>query len=270
MGREARRSLSVERAFALLDRVADARHEGIALSELAGMVPSAKSTTHRYVATLLDIGALRRDEFGRLHPGVRLVALAGAFLGDNDLRRASAPILQDLVDLTRETAHLGVRVGSSMVYIDKVESSRSVRLVSQIGARVAVHCSAMGKAALAHVTAEERLSLLALPLEKRTKNTITGEALVEELGRIRQVGYAIDDEENELGVRCLAAPVHANGELLAAVSVSGPAERFGHQRCVALAPRLIELTHEIERRLAHSPVSERREHSKPEIGRPFD
>jgi DNA-binding IclR family transcriptional regulator len=245
---ETRTSQSVERAFALLDRVAAAGSKGLTLAELAA--PVAKSTTHRYVATLLALGALHRDAAGHLRPGTRLVALAGAFLKDDDLRQVAAPLLEDLVALTGETAHLGVPVDSSMVYIEKVESPHSVRLVSQVGARVPMHCSAMGKALLAHLGEAEAAALLAGPLERRTPNTLVGEALREELRLVRERGYAIDDEENEIGVRCVAAPVLADGdEPVGAVSVSGPAARFDRAHCLEFAPRLIEITQEIARRL---------------------
>lgn len=139
-----------------------------------------------------------------------------------------------------------------MVYIAKVESPQSVRLVSRIGSRVPMHCSAMGKAILAHLPVPERTPPLG-PLEARTPRTITSEArLVAELDEIRQRGFSIDDEENEAGVRCIGAAVLArNGEPLGAISVSGPAGRLTLERVGELGPSVVETADVIARRLGH-------------------
>jgi|PersoiStandDraft_1058852.scaffolds.fasta_scaffold00051_2 DNA-binding IclR family transcriptional regulator len=257
MGYEVGTSTSVERAFDLLDRVAAAGRDGISLAELALTVPTAKSTTHRYVSTLLKLGLMRRDSAQRFHLGVKLVTLATAFLTDDELRQAARPLLQELVDVTRETVHLGSLAGTEMVYIDKVESPQSIRLVSHIGARAPTHCTAIGKCILAYLDEEHRASALVHPLEVLTPHTLTGEALVAEFAEVRRQGFAIDDEENELGVRCLAAPILATTqEPLGAVSVSAPATRLDWNRCVELAPTVIETAREIARRAGHAPFAD--------------
>ena len=243
----------MERAFELVDRVAAAAPGGVTLSQLAADVPTAKSTIHRYVATLLGLGVLRRDDAGRLHLGLKLVELAGALLENNDLRGAAEPALQDLVARTGETVHLGVPSEGHVVYIAKVESPQSVRLVSRIGARAPFHCSAMGKAMLATMPDDDLRAALERPREVRTMHTITStDALLAELEKIRSQGAALDDEENELGVRCVGAAVRApRAEPVAAVSVSGPAARMTHERCAEIMPAVIAAAHEIARRLGH-------------------
>jgi DNA-binding IclR family transcriptional regulator len=247
------RSTSVERAFELVDRVAAAGPDGITLARLAADVPTAKSTTHRYIATLLGLGVLRRDLTGRLHLGLKLVELAGALLEGDDLRGAAEPVLHDLVARTGETVHLGVPAEGHVVYIAKVESPQSVRLVSRIGARAPFHCSSMGKAILSAMYGPELQAALERPREVRTMHTITStEALLAELERVRAEGVAIDDEENELGVRCVGAAIRGQrGEPTAAISVSGPATRMTHERCAEIAPTVIAASHEIARRLGH-------------------
>lgn len=247
-------STSVERAFELLETVAGAGRDGITLVELAATVPTAMSTTHRYVTTLLNLGVLKRDPAGRLRLGVRLIALAGSLLGEDALRSTAEPLLEALVEMVGETAHLGVPLGPHMVYVAKVESPHSVRLVSRIGARAPMHCTAMGKAVLAHLDGERRSAILAPPLEVRTPRTLTGDALLAELDRVRRQGFAVDDEENETGVRCLAAPVLTSaGEPVGAVSVSGPADRLSRERATETAPEVVGLAAEIARRLGHRP-----------------
>lgn len=250
-------STSVERAFELLDRIAAAGSEGITLGRLAGEVRTAKSTTHRYVATLVELGAVRRDPLGRLHLGLKLIELAGALLDADDLRSVADPILKDLVAATGETVHLGLPSDGDVVYIAKVESPQSVRLVSRIGSKVPMYCSAMGKALLASLDEEALEPLLERPREPRTKHTIVGEAeLREELERVRERGFAIDDEENEAGVRCIGAPiVDAHGQPLGAISVSAPAGRMTLARAKQTAPGVVRAGKEIARRLGHAPAA---------------
>jgi DNA-binding IclR family transcriptional regulator len=253
-------STSVVRAFDVLERIALAGEDGITLGQLAATIPTAKSTTHRYVATLLGLGVVRRDDFARLRLGYKLVELAGVLLDGDDVRSAAAPILTDLAARTGETVHLGVIADSEIVYIAKIESPHSVRLVSRIGARIPFYCSAMGKAVLAHLDGEPFDAALAIPRSARTDHTIVdGDALLAELERVRGVGVALDDEENEIGVRCIGAAVVVGGEPVAAISVSAPEVRMSHERCAELTPHMIAAAGEIARRLGrarmHAPAS---------------
>lgn len=243
-------SSSVERAFSLLELIAAAGSDGVTLAQLSAEVSTAKSTTHRYVTTLIRLGAVRRDAAGRLRLGLKLVELAGGVLESDDLRSAAEPILRELSGTTGETVHLGLPSGGDVVYVAKVESPQSVRLVSRIGARVPKYSSAMGKALLAALDDAELERVLADPREARTANTLTSsDALRREVEKIRSQGFAIDNEENELGVRCLgAAIVGARAEPLGAISVSAPASRMSLERCHELAPTIIDAAHEIARR----------------------
>lgn len=245
-------SSSVVRAFALLDLVAAAEPRGVTLAELAEQVVMAKSSVLRYLATLEELEAVRRDGARRFRLGLKMVELAGGLLENDDLRSVAEPLLHDLAEVSGETVHLGVASGSEIVYIAKVESSHSVRLVSRIGARTPTHCSAMGKAYLAALDESVRAPLIE-SLPARTPHTITSrEELEGELERIRAAGYSIDDEENELGVRCVGAAVlSASGSPLGAVSVSGPAARLDHGRAASLGSAAIDTAERIARQLGH-------------------
>jgi DNA-binding IclR family transcriptional regulator len=249
---QAKTSSSVVRAFALLDLVAAAEPRGVTLAQLAEQVAMAKSSVLRYLATLEELEAVRRDGGGRFRLGLKLVELAGGLLENDDLRSVAEPLLHELAEVSGETVHLGVASGSEIVYIAKVESRQSVRLVSRIGARTPTHCSAMGKAYLAALDESGRASLTQ-SLPARTPHTITSrEALEGELERIRAVGYSIDDEENELGVRCVgAAVVAASGAPLGAVSISGPAARLDRSRAATLGSAAIDTAEQIARQLGH-------------------
>jgi len=234
-------STSATRAFELLDRIAAAGSQGLTLAKLAEDVPTAKSTTHRYVATLLQLGALRRDGAGRLRLGLKLIELASAMLSADDLCLASEPVMHDLVARTGETVHLGVPDNGQVVYVAKAESPQSVRLVSHVGARVPLHCTAMGKALLARLDGSALHDALQRPRVTRTVHTIiAADGLAVELEQIRRRGVAIDDEENELGVRCVgAAIVGRRGDSLGAISVSAPASRMTSERCAQIAPTVM-------------------------------
>lgn len=251
------RSSSVERAFDILERISRAGTSGITLAALAAEIPTAKSTTHRYVTTLISRGVVRRDELGRLFLGLKLIELAGSLLDSDDLGTAANPLLHQLAARTGETVHLGTLSDGEIVYIAKVESPHSVRLVSRIGARVPLYCSAMGKATLAHLGPEARAAAFAVPREARTDHTLIDEAdLVAELERVREAGVAIDDEENEIGVRCIGTAILGSaGEVLGAISISAPEVRMSHARCDELAPTVIAAAEEIARRLGRSAPS---------------
>lgn len=245
-------SSSVLRAFDLLALIEAAEPRGATLAELADGMPIGKSSTLRYLTTLLELDVARRGDDGRFRLGLRLAELAGGLLENDDLRSVAEPLLHDLLAASEETVHLGVHSGSEVVYIAKVESRHSVRLVSRIGARVPVHCSAMGKAILAHLSEEHRTPLLR-SLPARTPKTITSVAeMGEELDAVRSRGFSIDDEENELGVRCVGAAITtAAGQPLGAISVSGPADRLTLARARKLGAAVIETADEVARRLGH-------------------
>lgn len=245
-----KQSSSVDRAFELIGVVAEAGSGGVSLSELAARSEIAISTCHRYVTSLLGSAVLEKDDAGKLHLGIGLISLAGRYLEEDLLRTVARPYLSELVEVSGETAHLGVPLGGLIVYVDKVESSKSVRLVSRIGSRVPMHCTSMGKAVLAQLPEAERAETLALPMEVRTPRTRVGADLLAELERVRVRGYAIDDEENEEGVRCIGVAITStSGTPIGALSISAPANRFGLEDCERLAPRAIEVARTIGRRI---------------------
>lgn len=250
--RSGRKSSSVDKAFELIGAVSEAGRAGLTLGELAAEAGIAVSTTHRYTTSLLELGVFERDRAGAFHLGVTLIALAGQYLEEDGLRAAARPYLVDLVELSGETVHLGIPVGNQIVYVDKVESAKSVRLVSRIGSRVAMHSTSMGKAVLAVLDERRRAEILAGPLPARTGRTLTGAALLAELDLVRNRGFAIDDEENEEGVRCFGLPImSATGQPVGAFSVSAPAHRFSIDDCHRLAPAALAMAVNIGRRIGY-------------------
>ncbi len=163
------------------------------------------------------------------------------------------PYIQKLVDEIQETVHLGILDQGEVLYIDKRESPQSLRIVSQIGTRLPAHCTGLGKVQLAFVpTAELKRVVETKGLVNYTKNTITDfEALQEEMAKIREQGYAVDDGEIMENLKCLAAPIRDHsGKVIAGISISGPTERMSDDSYVGC---ITSTAMEISRRLGYRP-----------------
>ena len=247
-GQEARNnSSSVRRALSILDYLSDhAEGRGLTLADLARGLDMNKSTLLRLLSPLRDYGLVDQDpETERYRLGLRTLHWAQACLASLQLRSVAVPLLQALMEASRETVHLVVWDHGEVVYVDKVESPNTIRMFSRVGVRMPAYCTAVGKAFLAHLPEAAFDEVVARGLAPRTTNTLTTpEALRQDLERIRVRGYSIDNVENEPEVRCVGAPVfdHA-GRVVAAMSVSGPTSRVTLDRVEELG-RLVKRTAE--------------------------
>ncbi|MGA2820548.1 MAG: IclR family transcriptional regulator [Anaerolineales bacterium] len=248
-------STTVAKAFAILRALAAEAREGMTLSEVCTRVGMSRSTTHRYLTTLEKLDVAERDGGDRFHLGPQLIGLAGSYLANSDLRTESVPVLQELASETQETIHLAVPSGNEVVYIDKVDSRQAIQMYSYIGARLPMHSTALGKSILAHLGAEQTESLISATLSRRTPHTITtAEALRRELELVKAQGFAVDDEENEVGVSCVGAPIFDYTQrVIGAVSVSGPTNRMTRERAAQLGPVVKTAAAHISRRVGGSP-----------------
>jgi len=215
---------SVRRAFLVLELLADGGGRAT-LSELASRSGLPAPTIHRLVRTLVEGGYLRQEPSRAYALGPRLVRLgegAGRLLGS-----WVQPALAALVEATGETANMAVLDGDRVVYLAQVPSKHSMRMFTEVGRRVHVHCTAVGKALAANLTeADLRALLVRAGMPAQTPNTITdAETLVAHLRQVRHQGFATDEAEQELGVRCVAVPV-PDAPAPVALSVSGPSARF--------------------------------------------
>ena len=237
----ARRSVqSVDRALDLLEALASSEGE-VSITSLANRTSLHVSTVHRLLTTLLRRGYVRQNpDTSRYFAGAKLSTLAEAQSRFNELRHRARPVLRALTEQTRETANLVVLDDITAVYIDTVPSPQVVRLFTAIGNRVPLHATGGGKALLAWLSQDRRDALIdRLELRAHTIRTIDERpALRRALDEIRERGYAIDDEEYDEGVRCVAVPVGPIGSPIAAISLSAPASRFSRQRAAEFAPVL--------------------------------
>lgn len=229
---------SVDRALDILDLLATASGT-LGVTEIAREVGLAQGTAHRLLGALVDRGWVRRDAGRRYAVGPAALRVGDAAY--RALGTAAGPALRAAVEATGETANLAVLEGDQMVYVAQSPSPHTLRIFAEVGRRVPLHSTAVGKVALAGLPPERRRALLAArPLQARTRHTVTAmDTLEAELGRVQGQGFALDDEEQEIGVRCVAVPVAVPVPgLEVAISVSGPTERMTPEAARAVVPHL--------------------------------
>lgn len=244
------------KGIALIDRVARSsqpprQEELVALSGLP------RSTVIRLVDVLCDLNVLRTDRNGAYLLGPRLASWGQQFINTLDAPQQGKDLLEGLRELTQETCFMGVLDGREVLYVVAAQSPQAVRPRANVGYLNPLHCTGIGKALLAFATPHERADLLeGMNLAQRTENSITDRAELERhLALVRERGYAIDDIENEAGVRCVAAPVYDHtGKVAAAISVSAPAYRFSVHDVVALAPTVCSVADQLSTRLGQPNV----------------
>ena len=223
------------------------------ISEKLGLYPS---TIHRILDTLKHWGYVEQDPHTQKYRlGLKLLELGMAKLQQMDLVKEATPYLKELVNQCNETVHLGVLEKEEVLYLAKEESSQTIRMISYVGKRAPLHCTALGKVLLAHLSPEERKKTLeGKVLSRLTENTIIDkEELEKELSKVREQGFALDREENEKDVRCVAAPIrNYQGEVIAALSISSPIFRIDRNAQNNLKEALIETSEKISKRLGYN------------------
>jgi IclR family KDG regulon transcriptional repressor len=228
----------LDRALSILRLLGD-RPGDRSLAEVCAGLKLHKSTGHRLLTVLEQNRFVEKSpSTGRYRLGLRLFELGSKAIASLDLREQSRPHLNMVLRETEETVHFCIFDQGEVLYIEKMEPQRSVRMSSSIGRRAPAYCTAVGKAILAELPVAEVDAIVhRWGLKSITKNTITTpEALVADLKLIRDRGFAIDDEENEEGVRCVGAAVRDYlGRPVAALSVSGPAFRVSKARVLIIA-----------------------------------
>lgn len=212
-----------------------------------------KASAHRLLATLEDLSIVRRNaETGKYQLGITALRIGVAAGNQFELRRELRPFLSELTERSGETSNLVVLDGTRPVFIDNVESPKNLRIYSRIGRHTFPYCTSVGKVLLAHQPLEFlELTFLREPFDKRTDTSITSkEDFFKELEHIRHLGYAVDNEEAELGARCVGAPIlNDSGRAIAAISISGPSARINHDHISALGRMVMEVAEKAQQSL---------------------
>jgi DNA-binding IclR family transcriptional regulator len=237
----------VERAARILASLDD-EHPERTLAEIARATDLPKSTAYRILVTLENSGFVEQTSDGeRYRLGLRLASLGLSALRRLSIRREALPLMVDLVERFEETCVLGIFDQGSVLDIEVVHSDHVLTVTSEVGHRLPIHCTASGKALLAFLPPAAVESVLTRPLEGCTGNTITSSAqLRQELELVRRRGYAVDEEEYEVGVRAVAAPIaDIDGNVIAEISMPGPTSRLTLDRVPGIAEALIEAANAI-------------------------
>ena len=243
----------LDRAINILEFIGKQSTGEAGLPELSAAMKLHKTTTHRIAHVLESRGLLRRGlDSNRYRLGLRLYDLGCQALDHVNIRDEARPLMTRVAFDVGETVHLALLDRAEVLYIERIEAQRSLTMGSKLGARNPIYCTALGKAILAYLPENEVDQILAASrMEARTRNTITNVlALNRELERIRDRGYAIDDEEIEDGVRCIAAPIlNASNRAVAAVSVSGPSSRITPDRFQLIGKTMLKAAQELSTRI---------------------
>ena len=227
---------SIERAFGLLETLADAGGT-MGLSQLANESGLPLPTIHRLLRTLVDLGYLRQEASRQYVLGPRLIRLGEA--SSHLLSTWARPHLASLVDELGESANLAMLDGDEIVYVAQAQSRQSMRMFTEVGRRVLPHCTAVGKAIMAEMPpAQVREILRRTGMPQHTATTVTDpEEFARQLVAVAELGYALDEGEQETGVRCVAVAVPDTSTRLA-ISVSGPAGRMTEELVARAVPLL--------------------------------
>jgi len=243
---------SLEKATKILELLAE--FSELSVSEIARKLGMYRSAAHRFLATLKTLGFLDQSENSNYKLSFKLFELGIKATNRLEVRQIIHPFLVDLRTRHEETANLGIVDGVDVIYLDKVESTHLLRMDLAIGCRVPSYCTALGKAILANRGESEIEGLFrGVKLERRTPKTVKNlTALLGHLREIRKQGYAIDNEENYTGIRCLAVPIfNYTGKCIGAISIAGPTVRMTYEKIEKMKLDLISIGKTISLKLGN-------------------
>jgi IclR family KDG regulon transcriptional repressor len=246
---------SVANAIRLTKAFSEQEYE-MGISALAQRLGLATSTVHRLASTLVEYDILEQNrESGKYRLGLALFELGTLVRRKMDTNSGAQVQIHALADATGETVQLAILDHLSVLYIRIRESRQAVRMSSGLGSRAPAHCTGVGKALIAYQPPDVVQQVIDNGLTRYTEHTITDPAaLIEELATIRQKGYAIDDEEIEVGLRCIAAPIRDHtGQVTAAISVAAPVQRMTKKNVQTTIPSVVSAAEAISRRLGYMP-----------------
>ena len=248
---EARNGLvhSVDRAISILQVLA--RYGAAGVTQIAAELDVSKSTVSRLLATLEARGLVEQDATrGRYRLGYGVVQLAAGTTRKYDISVVSRPICRELAEAVGETVNIAIHDGGELVTVDQVIGSAVVTTVNWVGQRTPMHTTAAGKAFLATMPAQDRARILDRGLERYTEHTIVdAQALETQLAQVREQGYAYTVDEHEIGLAAVSAPILAiDGEVIAAVVVSGPSFRITSETVPGLAEQVMSAAAAISER----------------------
>jgi IclR family transcriptional regulator, KDG regulon repressor len=224
---------TLDRALDIIELLS-LEQNGIGVTEISHKLDLHKSTVHRLLNALAVRGYVEKEErHSKYSLGLKFVEIGCHRLNHLELKVEAAPSLRSLADSTRQPVHLAILDGNEVVYIEKIEPVANLRMYSQIGKRVPVYCSALGKSLLSETKEDDLKKILSgTEFKSFTSKTFSSiDQLIVDVDDVRRKGWSLDDEEHEAGIRCIASPVRDyTGKIIAAVSVSGDRQIISPER----------------------------------------
>lgn len=248
---------AVERALTILEMLANSR-TGLTLAEITRHLGIARSSAHYLLSTLERKGYLQRNsQTARYMFGLKLFSLANMALSGLGVREQAVPFLNALREKTRLTVNMAILEHHEVVLIEKVEPPGILRLATWVGQRLPLHCTSLGKALLAYLPEVELVRLIEPGLLRHNENTIvSAKKLKEQLARIRQLGYSVDDEEATIGLRGIGAPIlDPTVRAIASISVAGTTAEITPENSSSLAEKVKQTAVAISQQIGFDPNS---------------
>jgi len=246
---------TLDRALDILELLATEK-KGLGVTEIGTRIGLHKSTVHRLLNALCERGYIEKNhEYGTYKLGLKVVEISSIHLNSIELKTEAAPFLRQLAAESTQPVHLATLIDGEVTYIEKVETVNTIRMYSQIGKRVPIHCSAVGKALLTGFTDTDIVLMLkSKELKPYTAKTITNiDELLAQVLEAKSRGWAIDDEEHEEGIRCIAAPIYDyRGDVIAAVSTSGPRDIISPEKDFENSRYVMKAAREISKRMGYN------------------
>lgn len=244
---------SIDRALDIIE-VLSQENDGLGVTEIASRIGLPKSTAHRIIATMAERGYLSRTDKGVYKIGLKLIEAVSCYINSLELQTEARPYVAQITAELGLTSHLGVLDGDQVVYIEKMDVFSNVRMYSQIGVRVHAYSCSLGKCLLSNFSANQIRKIMAnCSFMRFTKKTLGSvDELLADLDKVRSRGWAIDDEEAEIGHRCIGAPIYDyRGDIIAAISASGPTSILTEDRIESVAQYVRKQALEISKSMGY-------------------
>jgi len=237
---------SLEKGIKILELLV--QHGELSVSEAARLMDTNRAGSHRFISTLKDLGYVEKNENNKYQPTLKIMKLATKVANRFEIRGIARPYMHKLSIKYKETINLGFFKNHEIIHLDKIDSLEVLRMDSALGDKAPAYCTALGKAILAFLPDHELANYLEnIELKLSAPNTITDkDRFMSELSKIRKDGYAIDDEEMAMGLRCIAAPIFDHNAYPAyALSISGPSMRQTHRILEAMETDIMQVASEL-------------------------
>ncbi|MGN0658966.1 MAG: IclR family transcriptional regulator [Emergencia sp.] len=245
---------SIDRALDIIEVLAE-HQEGLGVTEISERVGLHKSTAHRIISTLAARGYINKTEKGTYRLGLKLIEAVSCYINGLELQTEARPYVAQITSELGLTSHLGVLDGDQVVYIEKMDVFSNVRMYSQIGVRVHSYSCSLGKCLLSNYSSDQVRRIMAncsfIRFTPKTLGSV--DELIADLDLVRKRGWAIDDEEAEIGHRCIGAPIYDyRGDIIAAISASGPTSTLTVDRIQPVADYVRKQALEISRSMGYA------------------